>query len=54
MSVSSMARLAEGDIAAPDSTLQSASRLIASYIHAESIAAYLVLPTIARSLRPRK
>ncbi len=43
MSISAMARLAEGDTAEPDSTLQSAIRLIASYIPAESIAVYLVV-----------
>ncbi|MEO5919309.1 MAG: hypothetical protein ABIQ17_07085 [Candidatus Limnocylindrales bacterium] len=43
MSISSMARLAEGDSAEPDSTLQSAIRLIASYIPAESIAVYIVI-----------
>ncbi len=43
MSVSTMARLAEGDTAEPDSTLQSAIRLIAGYIPAEAIAAYIVV-----------
>ncbi|MEO8207715.1 MAG: hypothetical protein ABI598_01675 [Chloroflexota bacterium] len=38
-----MARLAEGDSAEPDSTLQSAIRLIASYIPAEAIATYIVV-----------
>ena len=43
MSVSTMARLAEGDSAEPDSTLQSAIRLVASYIPADAIAAYVVV-----------
>ena len=38
MSVSTMARLAEGDSAEPDSTLQSAIRLVAAYVPAEAIA----------------
>lgn len=43
MSVSTMARLAEGDSAAPDSTLQSALRLVASYIPAEAIVTYIAV-----------
>lgn len=43
MSVSTMARLAEGDSAEPDSTLQSAIRLIAGYIPAEAIATYIAV-----------
>lgn len=43
MSVSTMARLAEGDAADPDSTLQSAIRLVAAYIPAEAIAVYIVI-----------
>lgn len=43
MSVSTMARLAEGDTAEPDSTLQSAVRLIAGYIPAEAIATYIAV-----------
>jgi hypothetical protein len=43
MSVSTMARLAEGDSAEPDSSLQSAIRLIAGYIPAEAIAIYIVV-----------
>lgn len=43
MSVSTMARLAEGDTAEPDSTLQSAIRLIAGYIPAEAIATYIAV-----------
>lgn len=43
MSVSTMARLAEGDSAAPDSTLQSAIRLVASYIPAEAIITYIAV-----------
>jgi peptidoglycan/LPS O-acetylase OafA/YrhL len=38
-----MARLAEGDSAAPDSTLQSAIRLVASYIPAEAIITYIAV-----------
>lgn len=43
MSVSTMARLAEGDSAEPDSTLQSALRLVAAYIPAEAIAIYIAV-----------
>jgi peptidoglycan/LPS O-acetylase OafA/YrhL len=43
MSVSTMARLAEGDSATPDSTLQSAIRLVAAYIPAEAIAVYIAV-----------
>jgi phosphoglycerol transferase MdoB-like AlkP superfamily enzyme len=43
MSVSTMARLAEGDSATPDSTLQSAIRLVAGYIPAEAIAVYIAV-----------
>lgn len=43
MSVSTMARLAEGDSAEPDSTLQSALRLVAAYIPSEAIATYIVV-----------
>lgn len=43
MSVSTMARLAEGDTATPDSTLQSAIRLVAGYIPAEAIAVYIAV-----------
>ncbi len=43
MSVSKMARLAEGDSAEPDSTLQSALRLVAAYIPSEAIALYVVV-----------
>lgn len=43
MSVSTMARLAEGDSATPDSTLQSAIRLVAGYIPAEAIATYIAV-----------
>lgn len=43
MSVSSMARLAEGEAAPPDSTLQSAIRLVASYIPAEAIVTYIAV-----------
>ena len=43
MSVSTMARLAEGDSAEPDSTLQSAIRLVAGYIPAEAIAVYIAV-----------
>ena len=43
MSVSTMARLAEGDSAEPDSTLQSAIRLVAGYIPAEPIAVYIAV-----------
>ncbi len=43
MSISTMARLAEGDSAEPDSTLQSAIRLIAGYIPAEAIATYIIV-----------
>lgn len=38
-----MARLAEGDSAAPDSTLQSSIRLVAAYIPAEAIAIYIAV-----------
>jgi cytosine/uracil/thiamine/allantoin permease len=43
MSVSTMARLAEGDSAEPDSTLQSALRLVAAYVPSEAIAIYIVI-----------
>lgn len=43
MSVSTMARLAEGDSAEPDSTLQSAIRLVAGYVPAEAIGTYIVV-----------
>jgi len=43
MSVSTMARLAEGDTAEPDSTLQSAIRLVAAYIPAEAIVVYIAI-----------
>lgn len=43
MSVSTMARLAEGDSATPDSTLQSAIRLVAGYIPAEAIIVYIAI-----------
>lgn len=43
MSVSTMARLAEGDSAEPDSTLQSALRLVAAYIPSEAIAVYIAV-----------
>jgi len=43
MSVSTMARLAEGDSAEPDSTLQSALRLVAAYVSSEAIALYVVV-----------
>ena len=43
MSVSTMARLAEGDTAEPDSTLQSALRLVAAYIPSEAIAIYIAV-----------
>ncbi len=43
MSVSTMARMAEGDSAQPDSTLQSAIRLIAAYIPAEAVVAYVAV-----------
>lgn len=43
MSVSTMARLAEGDSAEPDSTLQSALRVVAAYIPAEAIAIYIAV-----------
>lgn len=43
MSVSTMARLAEGDTAEPDSTLQSAIRLVAAYIPAEALAVYIAI-----------
>ncbi len=43
MSISTMARLAEGDSAEPDSTLQNAIRLIAGYFPAEAVAAYIVI-----------
>jgi ABC-type Co2+ transport system permease subunit len=43
MSVSTMARLAEGDSAEPDSTLQSALRLVAAYIPSEAIAIYIAV-----------
>ncbi len=43
MSVSTMARLAEGDSAEPDSTLQSAIRLVAGYIPAEAIVVYIAI-----------
>ncbi|HUG29113.1 MAG TPA: hypothetical protein VMQ65_01165 [Candidatus Limnocylindria bacterium] len=43
MSVSTMARLAEGDSAVPDSTLQSALRVVAAYIPAEAIAIYIAV-----------
>jgi hypothetical protein len=38
-----MARLAEGDSAEPDSTLQSALRLVAAYIPSEAIAIYIAV-----------
>jgi cytosine/uracil/thiamine/allantoin permease len=38
-----MARLAEGDSAVPDSTLQSALRLVAAYIPSEAIAVYIAV-----------
>ncbi len=43
MSVSTMARLAEGDSAEPDSTLQSAIRLVAAYIPSEAIGIYIAV-----------
>ncbi len=43
MSVSTMARLAEGDSAEPDSTLQSALRLVAAYIPSEAVAIYIAV-----------
>lgn len=43
MSVSTMARLAEGDSAEPDSTLQSALRLVAAYVPSEAIAVYIAV-----------
>lgn len=43
MSVSTMARLAEGDSAEPDSTLQSALRLLAAYIPSEPLAVYIAV-----------
>ncbi len=43
MSVSTMARLAEGDSAEPDSTLQSALRLVAAYVPSEAIAMYIAV-----------
>lgn len=43
MSVSTMARLAEGDSATPDSTLQSAIRLVAGYIPSEAIVVYIAV-----------
>ena len=43
MSVSTMARLAEGDSAEPDSTLQSALRLLAAYVPSEAIAVYIAV-----------
>jgi hypothetical protein len=43
MSVSTMARLAEGDSAEPDSTLQSALRLLAAYIPSEALAVYIAV-----------
>ncbi len=43
MSVSTMARLAEGDFAEPDSTLQSALRLLAAYIPSEALAVYIAV-----------
>ncbi len=43
MSVSTMARLAEGDSAEPDSTFQSAIRLVAGYVPAEAIGTYIVV-----------
>lgn len=43
MSVSTMARLAEGDAATPDSTLQSAIRLVAGYIPAEALVVYIAV-----------
>ncbi len=43
MSVSTMARLAGGDSAEPDSTLQSAIRLVAAYVPAEAIATYIAV-----------
>lgn len=43
MSVSTMARLAEGDSAEQDSTLQSALRLVAAYIPSEAIAIYIAV-----------
>jgi hypothetical protein len=38
-----MARLAEGDTAEPDSTLQSALRLLAAYVPSEAIAIYIAV-----------
>ncbi len=38
-----MARLAEGDSAAPDSTLQSALRLVAAYVPSEAIVTYIAV-----------
>jgi len=38
-----MARLAEGDSAEPDSTLQSALRLVAAYVPSEAIAVYIAV-----------
>jgi len=43
VSVSTMARLAEGDSAEPDSTLQSALRLLAAYVPSEAIAVYIAV-----------
>jgi len=43
VSVSTMARLAEGDSAEPDSTLQSALRLVAAYVPSEAIAVYIAV-----------
>lgn len=43
MSVSTMARLAEGDTSEPDSTLQSAIRLVAGYIPAEALLVYIAI-----------
>ncbi len=43
MSVSTMARLAEGDSAEPDSSLQSALRLLAAYIPSEALALYIAV-----------
>ena len=38
-----LARLAEGDSAEPDSTLQSALRLLAAYIPSEALAVYIAV-----------
>jgi hypothetical protein len=43
MSVASMARLAEGDTGQPDSTLQSALRLLTAYVPSEAMAVYIML-----------